>query len=143
MLLQAAKGGNTLLQAANTYKAPAIVEETPVSNTVSSYQLPNAPQLSQPLLSAAHQPYVHPGSFQVAAPVFPVPQMVSSAPQYHYPTIQETKVAISKPEPIAEPAPAARQQPTARPSLDALSKGDLIKLLLTQLAKEGDLERQA
>merc|ERR1712060_14239 len=48
MLLQAAKGGNTLLQAANTYKAPAIVEETPVSNTVSSYQLPNAPQLSQP-----------------------------------------------------------------------------------------------
>jgi len=117
MLLQAAKGGNTLLQAANTYKAPAIVEETPVSNTVSSYQLPNAPQLSQPLLSAAHQPYVHPGSFQVAAPVFPVPQMVTSAPQY-YPTIQETKVAISKPEPIAEPAPVRRQQAPAKPSLD-------------------------
>lgn len=88
---------------------------------------------------------MYPGQFQVAAPVLPAPQVVTTtaAPAYHYPTIQETKVAISKPEPIAEPAPAARQQPTARPSLDALSKGDLIKLLLTQLAKEGDLERQA
>merc|ERR1712226_1657191 len=64
MLLQAAKGGNTLLQAAANYRPPAIVEETPAANTVSSYQLPNAPQLSQPLLTAAHQPYVHPGSFQ-------------------------------------------------------------------------------
>ena len=46
MLLQAAKGGNTLVQAPNNYKAPTIDEETLVSNTVSSYQLPNEPQLS-------------------------------------------------------------------------------------------------
>jgi len=59
------------------------------------------------------------------------------------PKPQETKVAISKPEPIAEPAPVpkvAKVTPTA--SLENISKQDLLKLLLTQLAKEADIEKQ-
>lgn len=142
LLLQAAKGGNTLVQPASNYSPPAIIQQTPASNTVSSYQLPSAPQLVQPLLSAPHHPYVHPGQFQVTAPVLPVPQMVTHAPQYHYPTIQESRVAISKPEPIAEPAPVPRQQVAAKSSLESISKPQLISLLLQQLAREGDLERQ-
>ena len=142
MLLQAAKGGATPLKAASDYTPPALVQEAPASNAVSSYLLPSAPQLAQPLLSAPHQPYTVPASYQVSAPVFPVPQMVTSAPQYHYLAINESKVAISNPEPIAEPAPVHRQQILARPALDTVSKADLISLLLTQLAREGDLERQ-
>ena len=42
---------------------------------------------------------------------------------------QETKVAISKPEPIAEPAPAEKK--TAPANLADISKADLMKLLLT------------
>jgi len=141
-LLQASKGGSAPLQAASSYAPPAFVQQAPASHAVSSYQLPGAPHLAQPLLSAPHHAYALPGSFQVSAPVFPVPQMVTSAPQYHYPPIEQIKVAISNPEPIAEPAPVPRQQATARPSLDTVSKADLISLLLTQLAREGDLERQ-
>jgi len=112
--------------------------------------LPDAPQIHQPLLSAAHQQqYIYPGQFQVSAPVLPVPQVVA-APPYHYPTIpqapvipkpQEIKVAISKPEPIAEPAPkeVTKAAPT---SLDHISKADLLKLLVAQLAKEADIEKQ-
>ena len=39
------------------------------------------------------------------------------------------KVAISKPEPIAEPAPAEKK--TAPANLADISKADLMKLLLT------------
>lgn len=57
------------------------------------------------------------------------------------PKPQETKVAISKPEPIAEPAPVPKKVAPAS-SLENISKQDLLKLLLTQLAKEGDIEKQ-
>ena len=142
-LLQAAKEPTTV-RAASNYSPPAIVQEMPETNAISSYLLPNSPLITQPLLGAAHHPqYVYPGQFQVAAPVLPVPQVVAAPPQYHYPAMQDLKVAISKPEPIAEPAPAPRQKAAGTPSLENVSKADLIKLLLTQLAKEGDLERQA
>jgi len=56
------------------------------------------------------------------------------------PKPQETKVAISKPEPIAEPAPVAKKQTPN--NLENISKEDLLKLLLAQLAKNGDIEKQ-
>ena len=57
------------------------------------------------------------------------------------PKPQETKVAISKPEPIAEPAPVEKK--TTPSNLENISKADLMKLLLAQLAKETDIEKQA
>lgn len=71
-----------------------------------------------------------------------MPQVVAARPtQYHYPTVDEARVIVSKPEPVAEPAP--RQKTAAPESLEQASKADLIKLLLAQLAKERDLEKQA
>ena len=77
------------VESVNDYKPPEIVEET---NTVSSYQLIDAPQVHQPLLRApSHQSYgyVYPGQFQVSAPVLP-PQVVATAPQtQYYPTVPQ------------------------------------------------------
>ena len=140
------------VEAAVNYKPPEIVEE---ANTISSYKLPDMPTMTQPLLGAAHQqpapqPYFHPGQFQISPPVLPMPQVVS-APAY-YPTIQapspvlpkpqEIKVAISKPEPIAEPAPTPKVAPKPA-GIESLTKADLLKLLVAQLAKENDIEKQA
>jgi len=80
-----------------------------------------------------------------------MPQVVAASPSY-YPTFQapapviprpqEIKVAISKPEPIAEPAPTPKIAPKPT-GIESLTKADLLKLLVAQLAKETDLERQA
>ena len=102
-----------------------------VQNNISSYSI-DVPQYNEPLLKVSQAP-----QFQVSAPV-PLPQVVVSAPTPQ-PVYQMSApvqhVVAQAPTPAPAPAPAAS-------ALNSLSKADLIKLLLVQLAKESDIEAQ-
>ena len=97
-----------------TYEAPQLVQ----APSQPAQQVETAYQLLDPVLP--QHPLIYPQNFQVQPPV-PIHQLMTPMP----------KVAISKPEPMAEPVRGVKD----------LSKAELIKLLLTQLAKESDLEK--
>jgi hypothetical protein len=103
------------------YEAPKIEEEAPVAPKVEvqpvqqvHYQLME-PMYQPPRMIPNAYPMLYPQNFEVSAPL-PVPQIA--------------KVAMNQPEPMREP------QPTKQPNLADLPKAELIKALLTQLAKD-------
>ena len=114
------------------YEAPKLLAAPAPRQVAPTYQLVEpVQQFVQPVLKTEAQPvngYWYPQNFEVQAPL-PVPQMVAQP-------VQMTKVAMQQPEPMRESLP--RQQP----KLAEMSKKELIKALLLQLAKEGDLESQ-
>lgn len=142
-----------LLAKAKVAKAKKIIEEAQSERLLNGYEAPKLLAAAHPAPQSVHYQLIEPAQQQQFVQPLPKVQVQPAQPMngYWYPQNFEvqaplpalqtvptlvSKVAIQQPEPMREPLPKQS------PSLADMPKKELIKALLLQLAKDGDLESQ-